>query len=80
MTHICLSKLDIIGSDKGLSPEQRQAIIWTNAGILSIRHLRTNFSQILIKFSNIFIQENAFENAVCEIAAIFLGLIVLKSN
>ena len=26
----------IIGSDNGLSPGQRQAIIWTNAGILLI--------------------------------------------
>ena len=30
MTHICVSKLTIIGSDKGLSPGRRQAIIWTN--------------------------------------------------
>ena len=47
MTHICVSKLTIIGSDNGLSPGQRQAIIRTNAGILLIRTLRTNFSEIL---------------------------------
>ena len=47
MTHICVSKLTIIGSDNGLSPGQRQAIIWTNAGILLIRILGTNFSEIL---------------------------------
>ena len=29
--------LPIIGSDNGLSPGRRQAIIWTNAAILSIR-------------------------------------------
>ena len=34
--HICVSKLTIIGSDNGLSPDRRQAIIWTNAGILLI--------------------------------------------
>ena len=34
VTHICVSKLTIIGSDNGLSPGRRQAIIWTNAGIL----------------------------------------------
>ena len=34
--HICVSKLTITGSDNGLSPDQRQAIIWTNAGILLI--------------------------------------------
>ena len=47
MTHICVSKLTIIGSDKGLSPDRRQAIIWTNAGILLIRTLGTNLSEIL---------------------------------
>ena len=47
VTHICVSKLTIIGSDTGLSPGRRQAIIWTNAGILLIRPLGTNFSQIL---------------------------------
>ena len=35
--HICVSKLTIIDSDNGLSPKRRQAIIWTTAGILSIR-------------------------------------------
>ena len=48
-THICVSKLTIIGSDNGLSPDWRQAIIWTNAGLLLIRPLGTNFSEILIE-------------------------------
>ena len=47
VTHICVSKQTIIGSDNGLSPGWRQAIIWTNAGILSIWTLGTNFSEIL---------------------------------
>ena len=47
MTHICVSKLAIIGSDNGLSPDRRQAIIWTNAGLLLIWPLGTNFSEIL---------------------------------
>ena len=47
--HICVSKLTIIGSDKGLSPDRRQAIIRTNAGILLIRSLETNFSEMFIK-------------------------------
>ena len=38
----------IIGLDNGLSPVRRQAIIWTNAGILLIGPLGTNFSAILI--------------------------------
>ena len=45
--HICIGKQTIIGSDNGLSPGRRQAIIWTNAGILLIRTLGTNFSEIL---------------------------------
>ena len=48
VAHICVSKLIIIGSDTGLSPGLRQAIIWTNAGILSIGPLGTNFSQIVL--------------------------------
>ena len=45
--HICVANLTIIGSDNGLSPGRRQAIIGTNAGILLIRTLGTNFSEIL---------------------------------
>ena len=41
-----------IGSDNGLSPIRRQAIIWTNAGLLSIGPLGTNFSEVLIKIQN----------------------------
>ena len=49
VTHICVSKLTIIGSDNGLSPGRRQAIIWTNAGILLIEPMGTNFSENLIE-------------------------------
>ena len=49
MTHICVNKLTIIGSDNDLSPGWRQANIWTNAGILLIEPLETNFSEILIE-------------------------------
>ena len=47
-THICVGKLTIIGSDNGLSPGRRQAIIWTIAGILLIGSLGRNFGEILI--------------------------------
>ena len=47
MTHICIINLTIIGSDNGLSPGRRQAIIWTIAGIFVIRNIRTNISAIL---------------------------------
>ena len=49
ITQICVSKLTIAGSDNGLSPGRRQAIIWTNAGILLIGPLAINFSEILIE-------------------------------
>ena len=48
VTHICVSKLAIIGSDNGLAPRRRQAIIWTNAGILLIGPLGIKFNEILI--------------------------------
>ena len=47
MTHICVVKLTIIGSDDGLSPGRRQTIIWTNAGILVIRTLGTKLCEFL---------------------------------
>ena len=49
VTHICVINSIIIGSDNGLSPGRRQAIIWTNTGILLIGPLGTNFSEILIE-------------------------------
>ena len=49
VTHICIGNLIIIASDNGLSADQCQAIIWTNAGIFLIRPLGTNFSEILIE-------------------------------
>ena len=69
--HVCISKWTTIGWENGLSPEQHQAIIWTNAEILLIGPLGTNFSKILIEIdAYIFIQENAFENVVWEMAAV----------
>ena len=47
VTHICVSKSTIFGSDNGLSLGRYQAIILTNAGLLSIGTLGTNFSEIL---------------------------------
>ena len=46
VTHIC-GKLTIIVSGNGLSPGRRQVIIWTNAEILLIWALGTNFSENL---------------------------------
>ena len=68
MTHICVSKVIIIGSDNGLSPGRRQAIIWTNAGILLIRPLETNFSEILIG-----VQTFSFRKMELKMSSICLG-------
>ena len=46
---LCVSKLTIIVPDNGLSPGGRQAIIWTNDGMLLIWPLGTNFSEISIE-------------------------------
>ena len=62
-----------IGSDNGLAPNRRLAIILTNAG-LSIGPLRTNLSEILNK-----IQFSIPEN-VCEMVAILFGEIRVKSS
>ena len=54
-----------IGSGNGLTSLQRQAITWTNDGLLSMGLSEKKLSEIL-KYckSNIFIYENAFENIV----------------
>ena len=53
LTHTCVSKLTVVGSDNDLSPGRDQTIIWTSAGILLTGPLGTNFSEILIEI-NIF--------------------------
>ena len=47
--YICVGNLTIIDSDTGLSPGRRQAITWTNVGILLFGPLGTNFSGMLIE-------------------------------
>ena len=49
VTRICVSDLTSIGSDNGLSPGRRQAIIRTNAGILLKISLGTNFSEFIVE-------------------------------
>ena len=69
-----------IGSDNGLSAGRRQAITWTNVGILLIGPLGTNFSEMLIENSYIFIQENPFENVVWKWRPFCLGLNVIRNS
>ena len=42
VTHICVGKPTIIGSDNDLSPGRRQAIIWTNVEIRLMGPLETS--------------------------------------
>ena len=49
VTHICVSKLTIFGSDNGLSPGLHQVIIWSNVAISLIWPPGTRFSGMLIK-------------------------------
>ena len=71
VAYICASELTIIGSDNGLSPGRRQAIIWTNPGMLLIGTLGTNFSEILSKIQTFSIKKKVFENVVWKMAAIW---------
>ena len=49
LTHICVGDLTIIGSGNGLASGRRQAITWTNVGILLFGPLGSNFSEMLIE-------------------------------
>ena len=46
-----------LGLGNGLSPGRRQAIIWTNDGILLIGPSGTNFSEILIEINTFSIKK-----------------------
>ena len=80
MTHIYVSKLNIIGSANGLSPGRRQAIIWTNAGILSIGPLGTNFSEIIIEIYALSFKKLHFKMSSGTWRPFCLGLNVLSQQ
>ena len=80
VTHICVSKLTIIGSDNGLSPGRRQAIIWTNAGILLIWPLGTNFSEILIEIQTFSLKKMRLKMSSAKCFPLRLGFNVLISR
>ena len=52
LSHICVSKLTIIGSDNGLWTGRRKAVIWTSAAILLIRPQGTHFNEFLCKLES----------------------------
>ena len=74
VTLICVSELTVIGSDNGLSPERRQAIIWTNAGILLIGPLGTNFSEISIAVQTFSVKKMHLKMSSAKWRPLCLGL------
>ena len=80
VTHICVGKLTIIGSDNGLSPGRRQAIIWTNVGILLIWPLGTNFSEILIANETFSFKKMHLKKSSAKWCPFCLSLNVLKGS
>ena len=80
MTHICISKQTIIGSYNGLSPGRRQAIIWTNAGILLIGPLGTKFNEILIEIHTFSFKEMHLKIPSGKWRPFCLGLKCVKNN
>ena len=78
VTHICVSRLNIISSDNGLSPGRRQAIIWTNAGILLIGPLGTNFSENAIEILTFSLTKMRLNVSSAKRRPFLLGLNVLK--
>ena len=78
VTHICVDKLTIIGSDNGFSPGRRQAIIWTNAVILLIGFLGTNFSEISIGIQTFSFKKMYLKMSSVKWRSFCLGLKVLN--
>ena len=80
MTHICVSKQTIIGSDNGLSPDRRQTTIWTNVGLLLIEPLGTNFSEILIEILTFSFKKMRLKVSSAKRRPFCLGLNVLMTS
>ena len=78
VTQICIGNLTIIGWDNGLSPGRRQAIFWTNAGILLISPLGTNFSKILIEIPKFSFKKMCLKVSTAKWCPFCLGLNVLR--
>ena len=80
MTHLCVSDLTTIGSDNGLSPGRRQAIIWTDARILLTGPLGINFSEILIEIHTFSLKKMYLKMSSAKGRLFRLGLNVLTPN
>ena len=76
VTHICVGKPTIIGSDNGLSPGRHQAIICTNAVIF----LRTNIIEILIEIQTFSLKKIRLKMSSAEWWPFCPGLKMLMNN
>ena len=77
MTHMCVSKLTIIGSDNDLSPDRRQAVIYINAGLFLIGPLGANFFEILIEILTFSLKKMRMKVSSAKRRPFCLGLNVL---
>ena len=77
VTYVCVSELTSIGADNGLAPARRQAIIWTNAGILLIGPSETNFSEILFEIHTFSFKKRHLKMSSGKWGPFCLGLNVL---
>ena len=77
--HICVGNLTIIGSVNGLSPGRCLAIIETNAVILPIEPLGTNFSEILIIIQTFLFKKMHLNMSSVKVRPFCFGLNVLRS-
>ena len=71
VAHICVSKPGHHFSENDYSPVRRQAIASTNEELLLTRTKGTHSNEFLIWIWKGFIQENAFENGICKMLAIW---------
>ena len=80
VTHICVGNISVIGSDNGVSPGWHQAINWTNAGILLIGPLGTNFSEILIQLVAFSFKKMRLKVSIAKWRLYCLGINVLTGR
>ena len=80
VTHICVGNLTNIDSDNGLLPGRRQAIIWTNAGLLLIGPLGTNLNEILSEIRSFSFKKTNLKMSSAKWRLSRLGLNVLMED
>ena len=78
VTHIIVNRRTNFNSDNGLASGRRQAIIWTNAGML-IGPLWTNFSEIWMAIYTFSFKKMHLKMPFGKWRPFYLGLNVLKT-